>query len=1316
MLKRIKAQVSQVANELPGVLSPGNDRNSSRDESFLPEPNEEGEIEGFLCPVCMTHFDSPDQLSQHFERQHSLNSPPSIDNPNFDKANNVPTSPGVFQSKDHEIEELKIQLKEEKTFSKRLKEELDRIQGVVAQATDVPTEEVPYLLQQIQVLEAGKSMVTQQMLEFEKDASQSKRTFENMSRERNDIMTKLKQQSQQIRELMDQNESFKNERDVLSEQSKRDTLSINNLHSEIDKLIKTLDQRPSEDDVAVLRTELVNAQKLMDEIAQQKDVEIEEHRNSIRHLNMERERDNCLLVNIQNELSEKAQNSTESNSIIEGLNNQLDDNRKLYEKTKKELTSAQQSVDERENRISELQSRYDTNVVELTRCQEKIKQLEDVVNKGTKEIDDSHGLNEKNKLKLLKLEESLQQMIEDKKKYEADVNGFEEKQQKQMDVIKSLELSNMDLTNEVASLGSMLEQERSLIEEKNSLIQTKDKALHTVEGEVEEFKRKVEKLEVEKTELTTQTEGLTKQINSLESNSKELAAKITEGEGGSKMIIDQLNAEKQSLSEEISFLASSIKEIKEEHSKKVEDTEKKYREKERSLNEKIQKIESEAEGLRRNLKESENDLSRKSERFIEMEKELDEERQKTAERVNKLKELVLQKDAGAQQLKAQLEEMQNSVEDKNRMIREKESQLDESKKRIEESVKHLEEAEAKARALENELKNTELFRETATRSESELKQRLDEANNIIDKLKTEASQLLFQLADDIKSKEDELALIAKEMNDKEDHWNVKKEEFLKQMDKNQEANDDLLGTITELKKTIEENENEKKIKESRISNLESTVSDYTNRVAELETMVEEKTSKIEEYKKSVTAMEEEKSELQLSNTSSADSYERLHSDYEALQTANIAHQEEIVETKEKLSQLQHELEVRMADSEDEKKKLLEQVEEKDEDLFRISQNMQRLELKLSEKEKESTNFNERISSFESELAGQKDILDEMEHVRTQLSENVQLKEEELNAILSEMKEKEDQFKIREADLNQIIIVLQDEGNGLSTKIEELNKAISEKNQEIDGFKSSIASHNEITAAKDKEHEYLKNSNLKIQAEADEKAGVVRKLESKCAQIEKLAKEIQVSKDKEISDKATLINRLENELEEKTKVMYDREESIKGSEANHKRSVEALESEIRSAQHDLSQWQKTAEELTMANSELQKQNSNWEEEKNALIERCLKTESDLEFERERSIENKRRFDDCLAAMHELGRANQSLQMDISKHTTRKWLDDSAALSCTDCAKQFSLTIRKHHCRICGLIFCSQCSDKTVRTASSKNPVRCCSNCHTEALNR
>lgn len=49
----------------------------------------------------------------------------------------------------------------------------------------------------------------------------------------------------------------------------------------------------------------------------------------------------------------------------------------------------------------------------------------------------------------------------------------------------------------------------------------------------------------------------------------------------------------------------------------------------------------------------------------------------------------------------------------------------------------------------------------------------------------------------------------------------------------------------------------------------------------------------------------------------------------------------------------------------------------------------------------------------------------------------------------------------------------------------------------------------------------------------------------------------------------------------------------------------------------------------------------------LIFRCLTAESDLEFERERSIVNKRNFDDVQTAIRELGQVNQNLQVKLLK---------------------------------------------------------------------
>ncbi|XP_054736493.1 putative 1-phosphatidylinositol 3-phosphate 5-kinase isoform X1 [Anastrepha obliqua] len=44
--------------------------------------------------------------------------------------------------------------------------------------------------------------------------------------------------------------------------------------------------------------------------------------------------------------------------------------------------------------------------------------------------------------------------------------------------------------------------------------------------------------------------------------------------------------------------------------------------------------------------------------------------------------------------------------------------------------------------------------------------------------------------------------------------------------------------------------------------------------------------------------------------------------------------------------------------------------------------------------------------------------------------------------------------------------------------------------------------------------------------------------------------------------------------------------------------------------------------------------------------------------------------------------------------RFWMPDSKAKECYDCAQRFSTFRRKHHCRLCGQIFCSKCCNQVV----------------------
>ena len=62
---------------------------------------------------------------------------------------------------------------------------------------------------------------------------------------------------------------------------------------------------------------------------------------------------------------------------------------------------------------------------------------------------------------------------------------------------------------------------------------------------------------------------------------------------------------------------------------------------------------------------------------------------------------------------------------------------------------------------------------------------------------------------------------------------------------------------------------------------------------------------------------------------------------------------------------------------------------------------------------------------------------------------------------------------------------------------------------------------------------------------------------------------------------------------------------------------------------------------------------------------------------------------------------------------KWKDNTG--DCEGCGLEFTLTLRRHHCRMCGHVFCSQCCKDRVQTSASKRPVRVCHDCNEFLLN-
>merc|ERR1711865_625245 len=61
---------------------------------------------------------------------------------------------------------------------------------------------------------------------------------------------------------------------------------------------------------------------------------------------------------------------------------------------------------------------------------------------------------------------------------------------------------------------------------------------------------------------------------------------------------------------------------------------------------------------------------------------------------------------------------------------------------------------------------------------------------------------------------------------------------------------------------------------------------------------------------------------------------------------------------------------------------------------------------------------------------------------------------------------------------------------------------------------------------------------------------------------------------------------------------------------------------------------------------------------------------------------------------------------------QWVADESVSECTRCSKEFNLFCRKHHCRLCGQIFCSACCGQksSFPELGFTEEVRACHDCH------
>ncbi|KAH9381196.1 hypothetical protein HPB48_003173 [Haemaphysalis longicornis] len=200
----------------------------------------------------------------------------------------------------------------------------------------------------------------------------------------------------------------------------------------------------------------------------------------------------------------------------------------------------------------------------------------------------------------------------------------------------------------------------------------------------------------------------------------------------------------------------------------------------------------------------------------------------------------------------------------------------------------------------------------------------------------------------------------------------------------------------------------------------------------------------------------------------------------------------------------------------------------------------------------------------------------------------------------------------------------------------------------------------------------------FEAEAQAARGSLAALEEKRAEFEAQLTELQRKLERQAGEHQKALQGVQVELARAQNKVLQTSSDLEAEQqrsARQEAGLEALREQLASEQTGRQAAQTQLDAAQGDKLELEAKLENALDERRALLDRCLRSEAEAETLRTNAADLRRRLDDSLAALHELGRENQLLQMDNAKHHGRKWADDSQVTHCTGCEKLFTVTIRK-----------------------------------------
>uniref|UniRef100_A0A8C8MB57 Early endosome antigen 1 n=1 Tax=Oncorhynchus tshawytscha TaxID=74940 RepID=A0A8C8MB57_ONCTS len=1272
---------------------------------------------GFICPQCMKSHNSAEELFKHYELYHdSGDQPPSM-------------GPGRedFILLRQELQEMQTSLKFLKSFL------------IVAHS-------FPFLCAALAVklnqAETEKFNIKQMKDLFEQKAAQ-------LATEIVDIKSRYDEEKS-LREAADQRLAN------LIQELQRE-------RQDKDRLDTELLQRPGVEDMEVLQKELIQVQTLMDNMTREREEESARLKSQYEQLQADHTTSEMTISQLKAELEKGPQEAAvytqQIHQLQSSLNNLQQQSQMLSEtlgRREKEFQeledclgaeqaskkTAQDSLHQTEMELQELQARVAGAEASLQRAQADLGEEAGRLRREVAELEAKHGevkaerkqlqqqreeresqglvqQSEINQLhaKLLEAERQLGE-VQGRLKEQRQLSGEKLKDREQQTADLQIKLSRSEEqlkenSSKMLDVQHQLEKAKQQHQELQGLQQNTNTKLREAQNDLEQVLRQIGDKDQKIQNLEALLQKTKDSVSQLEAEREDLVAKIQAGEGETA-VLNQLQEKNHTLQTQVTHLTDKLKNQSESHKQAQDNLHKQVQEQKsllRAAQDRAQTVETTLGELNAQLTESREKVAQLDTQLkSKTEMLLSAEAAKAAQRVD---------------LENHLETAQHALQDKQQELNKSQACVEEQGRRLQERHEQCGQLEASLKEVKDKLLTSEQcieqlggrakvsYMHAAAVLQEELKRKTDSLSDTRQQLercqqeKTSLQASLDKLAQEGQVRQAELDRKAqglagdlqKAMQEKEAQW--------KEL---AAANDGLAKASKALKESQSQLDKERKsskiVLEEKVGLVWCSVVDLDvggtdcnikgsekGLKMQLTVLTEQHTKTQEALKEKEKGVQQLQTQLKTAQGSFNQENKKLESQVSELQGAHARKAEEEGRLKEQVSGLGQELSSERTRT-TELQKALEQSQEglakMQSDYYGKESEVSSLRQDLAATEERLTLSQEELAANRTQLTGLEGQVQEVEAARTSLKQELANRDQRLG---------QQETALKELQKNQ------EELQKERRRVKELNqtKAALEKDTTRLG--------SELKALRERSEKELKELGEAKQLLIQQKLEVQGHVEEVQAALEQEKTLHQVTRD-------SVTQREEKSRVEASERKVREEQAKRGEEAEARlglqvtalnENVATLKREWQGSQRRCGELEKQTDELRGEIAVLEATVQNNQDERRALLERCVKGEGEMEKLQSKVVEMRRKLDDTTAAMQELGRENQSLQIKQSQSLTRKWAEDHEVQNCMACGKGFSLAIRKHHCRHCGNIFCAECSAKNALTPSSKKPVRVCETC-------